>query len=226
MSLTDEKNLVLVAIISGVFILTTLSTQVGSIYFAMTMTYAIAIALKGKQGVIEFAKSSKEYIEKSVMFGFGLIGAYVAIGSVVLGSPAAFAKSAVSFATTFNVNFTISDPVIQLIVYSFFIPLVETLFFYGVIFKFILSKSQASDDLKRKDTIIAIIVMAGIATAFHFAVHLVNEQSLLTDLIFFGATSAVVLKQKELSGAFVGHLIANLYWMLILLHFIPGVALP
>lgn len=218
MSLIDEKNLVILALISGVFILVTLSSQIGSIYFAMAAVYAIAIALKLK--VFEFSRTNNG-LGKIVFFGILLVGLFIAGASIVLGGQEVLAKSVTFFASTFLTNFTIDNAFIKLFVFGVFIPIVETLFFFGVIFPRVLEYARARNSVRDLATIVSIVLVAGIATSFHFVVRLLNDTGLLSDLVFFGLSALLVIKQKEMSGAAAGHILINTYVMASILGFIP-----
>ena len=202
--------------ISGVFILITLSSQVGQAYFAMAAVYAIAMNQNGAS-VFQFSRSNKTITGKAILSGFALIGGLVAISALVLGSQEAFIAASTAFASEFANVFTIDNSLIKLIVFGFFVPVVETLFFYGVIFKFISEKANAQMRLTDVNTLVAIGMTSGIATSFHFAVRLLNDQSLLVDLIFFTVSGILVVIQKEMSGAAAGHIFANSSFILKIL---------
>lgn len=209
MNLADEKNLVILSLIFGVFILVTLSSTIGTIYFAMAVVYAIAMQQKQ---VISFAKERSNY-SKIIPMALFVIILFFGVSALFLGSFETVQKSVSFFASSFLTNFTIDNALIKIIVFGFFIPIVETLFFYGVIYKFLLSKVRTDGNVRKQGTWVAILMLAGIATSFHFYVRLLNNQALITDLVFFGISAVIVSQQKELSAAATAHIIINTYVM-------------
>ncbi len=202
----DEKNLAVLALISGTFILVTLSGVIGNIYFAMAAVYAITLNL-GKERVLQFSK--QRGVTSTAIFAFLLIGGFVAVGAIVLGGQEQLFAASSFFASSFLLNFTIEEPIIKLIVFGFFIPIVETLFFFGVIYALVLRRTKATGKLNDIGTLVAIVMVAGIATAFHFSVRLLNDSSLIADLIFFGLSAMIISRQGEMSGAAFGHVATN-----------------
>lgn len=218
-SLKDEKDLVIVAIISAAFIVTTLSSNIGTIYGIFALAFAVYLN-QNRAKFIEFSRGVMGVSGKAVFYGFALIGLFLIFGAIILGSQEIVIQAVTLRASSFLANFTIDNPLIKLIVYGFFIPVVETLFFYNTVFPFILEKARARNSLSDMNTLVSIAMIAGIATSFHFVVRLLNDQSLLTDLVFFGLSGAVVIAQKESSGAALGHVGANGFSMLRILGYI------
>lgn len=213
MGITDEKDLSLIAIIMGVFILTTLSQTIGVIYLGMSVAYAIAVN-QGRSRVYEFVRG-RHNLQMALLLGVVLVGGFLIIGGISLGAITLEAAAPIQILqSSFVDQFTIDNYIIKFVVFGMFIPVVETLFFYGVIFKFIMLKAGATGQLTQFQTILSITMIGAIATSFHFIVRLFNDQALLMDFIFFTLSAVIVLRQKELSGAATGHAITN-SWVIL-----------
>ena len=209
--LQDERDLMVITGISAIFILVALSQSIGMIYAAMALFFGIYLNQK-KARIIEFTKGKSE-VGKAIFYSFiGLMG-FTAVAAIVLGSQEAFVAAVTTFASAFLVNFTIDNFLIRFVVFGFFVPVVETLFFFGVVYPFLLKHSRATNTLNDTNTLVSIAMVAGIATAFHFVVRLLNDQSLLADLVFFGSSAAVVTAQGEMSGAALMHIGMNSFAM-------------
>lgn len=207
MSLLDEKELTLLALIGGTFILVTLSATIGTIYFAMSVVYALML-MRGKTAVFEFS-TGKTQLGRVILNAFLFLGIFLGLASVVLGSFENAISAVTFFASSFLSNFTIDNALVKLAVFGFFIPVVETLFFFGVIYKYILKKASARNTFNDRNTLVAAVMVAGIATSFHFLVRLLNEQALTADLLFFGVSALVVTQYKRLEEAAGLHIAAN-----------------
>ncbi len=212
--LNNDRDLAILALIVGIFILVTLSSTIGTIYFAMAAVYAIAVSY-GKGRVIDFTKGGSR-IGNAILFGLLAIIIFFAISAVLLGSLAAAERAVTTFASSFLVNFTIDNPFIKLFVFGIFIPIVETLFFFGVVYKLILNKARATESINMTAGI-TVLLIAGIATSFHFLVRMLQDTPLLSDLIFFGVTGAVVFKKRDLLAATIMHMAINSYYMAMVL---------
>lgn len=204
MGFADEKQLVLIAMIFGLFIMTTLSGTVGAIFFGMSVVYAVAIN-QGTSNVYEFVRGKVDY------FRIGAIGA-VFVGLWYLAS-----KNLLSvfdpfqlYSSSFTIQFTLEDPIIKFIVFTLFVGIVETLFFLGVVQKFLIKRANARERLNDPNTLIAIAITAAIVGLFHVKAALFDEKVLLVDFLFFALSGILVIVDKlQLITAAVIHIAAN-----------------
>lgn len=215
---SDERELVLLSIITGIFILVTLDQTIGVVFAMMSFAYAV-ILNQSSSNVFQFSRSSFT----TQKFGLALLafGGFVGITAIVLGGQEQFVGAVTFFASSFLTNFVIDNPFIKLFVFGVFVPIAESLFFFGVILPYILRKAKAKGNLQDSGTLLAVAMTAGVATAFHFTVRLLNDQALIADLMFFGISGMIAVNQKELSGLTLLHVVANIIFVGPLVGLLP-----
>jgi hypothetical protein len=214
-SLSDEKSLVTLTLIAGLFILIVLNSTIGTVYFAMAATYAIALSL-GSNRVFQFTKGKFLTVDNFMYAILGIAG-FLFVTSIAVGGYEKLFSAVTFFGSTLLTQFTFDNPIVKLLTFGVFIPVVETLFFYGVIYKLVINKTRGSGKRFDTGTIIAVAMVASVATAFHFYVRMLNDTSLIADLIFFGSSAIIVSKKMEMSAAALMHIIYNTAVMAILL---------
>ncbi len=218
--LTDEKDLVIVALIAALFIATTLSFEVGILFIAMIITYGIALN-QGRGRIYEIIKG-KAAIPSSIVLAAVFVGIWYFISQValsVVGPPGADTFSVLAAAV--NIPFTIDSPIVQVLVWGIFIPFAETVFFLGVALKFIQKKAKAKEKLNDISTWVGIIGIGALVSLFHVVVRLFNDSALIVDFAFFALSAAFVIQQRgELKGPLFAHIIVNVAVMSTIVGFI------
>ena len=150
MGITDEKNLVVILGIMSLFIMVTLNETIGAVYFGMVALYAIVLN-QGSGRVYEFMKGTSG-IGKVIYYGVILSVITIAIVAMFAGSQDAYIKSVTTFASSFDVNFSIDNPLIKLFVFGFFIPVVESLAFFGVGMKMLERRVRSTGSIRSMNT--------------------------------------------------------------------------
>ena len=95
--------------------------------------------------------------------------------------------------------------------FSVIIPIIETLFFFGVLLTVILKLSGVSFQKINLNSIIVILLVSSIFTFFHLQVRgLADNVGLMGYFIFAIISSVMVMKTKEIESAMWFHIMWNL----------------
>jgi len=208
MGFEDERTVGILSVIVSVFIFLTLEKSVGVVYAIMGMLYMV-IAYSRPNKIIQFKSRN---IDLALLLFTGTI--VVAIWFLI--TVAAFSVLGYSDSAPFSIMSSgfssvlrIDNPLVMMLVWGVFIPIVETVFFFGVLMKFLADKMS----VKWKFDIPAlmlIIMMGAAAVMFHLGSQaIIGDSALVSDFIFFSVSAAIVLKYKELQQAAYAHIILN-----------------
>lgn len=128
------------------------------------------------------------------------------------------------FQAQFNsqIAFLTGETIIKFLTLGIFIPIFETSFFFGrmlEVLKEFINKNFGSVNFTQPNIYLLIVVFmtAGVFSLFHIVAYQTTQLLMVT--FIFGVTSAVmVIKQKELKGAILLHILNNsiVAWRLLL----------
>jgi len=198
MSWLDEKEIVIVGLIASLLFMTILDLKMGAIYTGMISLYWISMHYSWK---VQFSKDRK-YLSPAILIVtiIGLMAYYMVAQAFNL--PVKI-QSLIGFSidTISTVN-----PILKSLIWILFIPLAETLFFFGVLFGYMRYKFRNIGYL--------IFIPFGIMIAlFHTLSQNMTQQTIIIDIIFGVISGITLLKYNELKYAFWIHVIANLLFI-------------
>ena len=216
-SLSDEKTLLKVVFIFSLFTIIVISSTVGLALMGFGLLYMILIYGE-KNSVFEFSKGRYDW---GKTFGFGLILTFgfmvgsAGIFSVISQQPFDMFSTIKLLSSQSGVPITIDNPIVRLLIWGITIPVLESLFFLGVIGKqlanFLKVKGLDLKNGRAINTLIVILMVGASATVFHLAADVTTETALFVDFLFFSFSMAIVLKLDELKQATALHGIINIF---------------
>ncbi len=220
--LSDEKTLLKVVFIFSLFTIIVISSTVGLALMGFGLLYMILIYGE-KNSVFEFSRGGKYDWGKT--FGFALILTFTfmvgsaGIFSVVNQQPFNLMSTIDLLSSPNRVPITIDNPIIRILIWGITIPVLESLFFLGVIGKqlanFLKVKGLDLKNGRAINTLIVILMVGASATVFHLAADVTTETALMVDFLFFSFSMAIVLKLQELKQATAVHGIINTFKMIL-----------
>ena len=191
----DEEELVLVSLIASILFMTVLDLALGAIYTAMILSYLFYMR---KPYTIQFSRD-KKYFSPSVLIA-AILGVMIYYMVVAVFKLPFVTQSLVGFSIT---DISLDNPVLKALIWIFFIPLAETLFFLGLVFGYIRYKSRTAGGL--------LFIIFGIVLAlFHVLSQKMTQEILMIDIIFGTISGIFVIKHVELKQAFWIHVFANI----------------
>jgi len=191
----DEEELVLVSLIASILFMTVLDLALGAIYTGMILSYMVFMR---KPYTIQFSRDKKYFApDVLVMAILGVMAYYMVIAVFKLPI---LTQSMIGFSIT---DISLANPVLKALIWIFFIPLAETLFFMGVVFGYIKYKSRTAGGL-------SFLVFGVVIALFHVLSQNMTQEILLIDIVFGAISGFFVLKYGELKQAFWIHVFANL----------------
>jgi len=210
MALNLERNISAAAIILALFLATNFSPrELGFIYLGMAVAYLIAV----EGGLPQFPISKRAIdLSKIFLIAFSLIVIWFFLSAFVLNNfgfavgynPQAIFKLLASSTTPPLISKNIY---LYFFTFGIFIPVVETLFFFGFILPWINSLMRMS---KEANLVLSILVIGSIMALFHLVAAVFSDAALITDFIFAGISAYIVIYYRELSQAILFHVTANL----------------
>lgn len=188
MNWSDEKKLVLTSYIASSIILVTLSFEVGVISFIFTFLY-------WKFKKIQFSRDGK-YLD--------LISIAIAI---ILGIGIYNILQPFGIFTSFK-EFSVDNPILKTVIWGVFLPLPETLFFFGVLMPWLSDKTGMSMRMSLGGLVL-VFLLALSASVYHIYAQVVTPENVIADIAFFGISGLVVLYFKELKQSYYTHAFIN-----------------
>jgi len=213
MSWNDEKILVGILGIFSMFSLLVLSRDIGIIFGLMTLWYAMLVFKSGNFiRPVPFSKGKLDLF-KSLMIGG--IGALVFLFLSTFINQNMFSTLDI-LALNKSVFISINEPTVQLIIWGFYIPLVESAFFFGFIFPYVMKGFKISKfKMDNMNSWLSIIFIGALVSLFHLAVRVtlgspeLTNLALLTDIMFFSLSGFLALKYMEWKQLGFMHIIIN-----------------
>jgi len=213
LSWNDEKILVGVLGIFSMFSLLVLSRDIGIIFGLMTLWYALLVFKSGNFiRALPFSKGKLDLLQAATIGG---IGASVFLFLSTFINQNMFSTLDI-LALNKSVFISINEPVVQLIIWGFYIPLVESAFFFGFIFPYVMKGFKTIKfKVENINSWIAIIFIGALVSLFHLAVRVtlgspeLTNLALLTDVMFFSLSGFLALKYMEWKQLGFMHIIIN-----------------
>lgn len=188
MGWSDERSLILTSYIGSLLILVTLDVLVGVVSFLFTYAYS---AYKK----IQFSKSGK-YVDLPTL----AIAIILSIGIYNIVEPLGIF---ISFK-----EFVIDNPILKVVVFGVFLPLPETLFFFGVLMPWLAEKLKIRLGVN-VESIIVLIVLGLVVSVWHIKSQIMTRDNIIADIAFFGLSGASILYFKELKQSYYTHVFTN-----------------
>lgn len=111
-------------------------------------------------------------------------------------------------ATNTSPPYITENPYLYFLVFGVFIPIAETLFFFGVVMPWLMEKFKFGYETKSK-WILAIVTIGIISSLFHYTSHIYSNEALIADFVFFALSGVIVLYYRDLVLATTVHFLAN-----------------
>ena len=204
-----ELETALLAIVAFLFLSVNFSPQiVGVIYVLMAITYAWAVS---ERRVDDYPISISR-----IDLGPFLIAVGIAIVAWYAATVFTFSvMQPVSSVDTFSVvgalaagttpSYIHESPWAVLFVYGILVPVVETLFFFGVVMPY-LARRIGNRGIA---LVMTLIVLSSMFSLFHIVAHYAQDFALIADWLFAMVSGLIVYKYKDLKGAMFFHIVAN-----------------
>jgi len=208
----DEKSLVSIIVLFSIFTLIVLSPAVGTPLLAFGLIYLVLINSGGDR-VFQFSRGKYRKEKSIAIIGVALVCFLFAGGlavSMVGNLPFSLFSSLQLLSDQAIIPLTIESQPIQILIWGIIIPILETLFFLGIVGKLLSNKLGVRKfDPQNLNTWIVIITVGAVASMFHIVSQFMMEQALITDWIFFSVSMGLVLWRQELKDASILHIILN-----------------
>jgi len=196
----DEKEIVLVSLVASLLFMTVLDLALGAIYTGMLSVYYLFLK---EPWTIQFSRDRKYLSPGIFITAIIALMAYYMIANI-LNLPTS-THSIIGFSIK---DVTLANPVLKSLIWIFFIPLAETLFFFGIVFGYLKYKFRIHRVDARALGVFAVFgVLIGL---FHILSQKMDMQTLYIDILFTSVSGLVVLKYNELKHAFWIHVFANI----------------
>lgn len=214
----DDTKLALVLLVFAVFAMTVLSFQIGVALVVYAFIYLWAISRKPVWGY-QFSKNPTTLLALLGIPAAIFLG-YVFINDIIIGS-LGFGSSLQLYSTSLQAIVTIDTPIVRFFIWGVLIPILETMFFVGVIGFFLAKQLGVESKLitNKLDTWVVVGLVGLIAAVFHIVSQLTAPELLIMDVILFGICMTMTLKFQDLKQAAIFHIIINSVVMI----FIRGV---
>lgn len=195
MSWKDEEELILISIVASILFMTVLDLQVGAIYTGMISAYFMFLR---KPYTYQFSRDKKYFTPAILVVAIVAIMVYYLLADT-LNLPMTI-KSIIGFGVE---DISITNPLLKTAIWIFFIPLAETLFFFGLLFGYMKYKF-------RKVSPLMFIVFGLVLTVFHLLSQEMTQEVIFIDIIFGTISGLVLIKYNELKYVFWIHVLANI----------------
>ena len=203
-----ELEVALLAIVAFLFLSVNFSPQiVGVIYVLMAITYGWAVTER-KLDDYPISRSKINLGPLLIAIGIAIVAWYAAITftlSVISPSDVPALSVVGTLAAGTTPSYISENPWSILLVYGILVPIVETLFFFGVVFPY-LQRRIGSRDVA---FIATLIILGSAFSLFHIVAHYAQDFALIADWMFAVISGFIVYKSKDLKGAMLFHIVAN-----------------
>lgn len=225
--LDNDIQITILVLIFGAFAHVVLSQFVGSILLTYAIIYGIAIVATRRSGSKYAFQWSRQPRDLSKMVGivFAIFIVFVFVSEIVMQT-FSLGSSLLLYSSAFNPILTIDTPAIKMLIWGIIIPVLETMFFIGVVGFFLAKISKTNRfDLRNVNMYIIILSVAAVAALFHIVSQFLQPGPLIMDMILFGTGMFMTFYYQELKQAALLHIFVNVVAMAVLLKWIPiGVA--
>lgn len=207
-SLRDEEVFLVIITAFMAFVSINFNSNLGLVYSVFSIIYAILVFSGKKNKVVQMLGRGEKFFE-SLMIAAVVTVSWVFIAKSALGILGTEVSAFDFFAhlrTQTQLPFFSQDPIFGLIVYGFAIPIVESLFFFGVLLPFMSRdvfklpirwyKIGSANFFK---VLWVCAIVGSIASIFHVTVRISSDQYLILDFIFFTLSAFMVFLSRSSS---------------------------
>jgi hypothetical protein len=205
--ITEEFTIFGLLAILILFLEVNFDPTLGSIFLGM-LILDILFYLKDKRVTYEVERVVDR--KRDIIYAVGayvlfLAGTMFFVKGVtsILGSVTLFSETLPVFA---------GNPIFTLLALGFFVPVVESRFFFGRMLEFFKDRFNITlkKDLFDMPTWVMVLFIAGIFTIFHLTAKGLTDTGALTQVFFFGVVSVwLAILTGQLLAAVLFHMIAN-----------------
>lgn len=207
----DDTKLGLSMLIFSVFAMFVLSFEIGVSLVVYAFIYVWAISRKPVWGY-QFSKYARP-LTKVLLLPLAIFLAYIVVNDLIIGGvqTLGFGSSLQLYSTSLQSVVTIDMPIVRFLIWGVLIPILETMFFIGVVGYLIAKhlKVEGSFYANKLDTWVTVLFVGGIASVVHIISQLTAPALLIMDIILFGICMVLVLKDQDLKRGAVFHVLVN-----------------
>lgn len=217
----DDTKIALSLLIFSAFATVVLSFEIGVFLLVYAGTYLWGVSRKPNYAF----QLNKVPVKLTHLIGIPLIIflVYVFVNDIIIGN-LGFGSSLELYSTSLQAVVTIDTPIVRYFIWGILIPVLETMFFVGVV-GYLLAKQlevESSLQLDKLDTWVVVGLVGAIAAVFHIISQLTAPQLLIMDIILFSVCMAMTLKFQDMKHSAMFHIIINSVVMIFVKNVFAG----